>query len=207
MSTAHADDLELARRVLAGDHTAFGQLFEDYFPRLFRFILRRADRNVEVAQDVVQSALLKGLRNLASYRGEASLFTWLCQIARHEFADQRTRQQTADRILVALENDPSVRAALESLQWAELAEPQQALEREQRDDLVHAALDYLPSRYAHLLEMKYVEELPVEHIAQRLGTTATAVQSLLSRARAAFREAHAALTEGLDGLAARGRGR
>jgi len=190
----------VARRVLAGDQTAFSQFFGDCFPRLFRFVMRRTDRNVELARDVVQSTMLKGIRNLASYRGEASLFTWLCQIARHEFADQRSRQQTADRTIVALENDPSVRAALESLEWAELAEPQQALERQQQRELVHAALDYLPPRYAALLEMKYVEELPVEQIAQRLGVTATAAQSLLARARAAFREAHGVLTSGIERL-------
>lgn len=196
----HEEDLEVARRVLAGDHAAFSQFFGDFFPRLFRFVMRRTDRNAELARDVVQSALLKGIRNLASYRGEASLFTWFCQIARHELSDQRSRQQAADRTLVALENDPSVRAALESLEWAELAEPQQAMEHQQQRELVHAALDYLPPRYAALLEMKYVEELPVEQIAQRLGVTATAAQSLLARARAAFREAHDVLTSGLGKL-------
>lgn len=193
----HDEDIELARRLRSGDHVCFSRFFDEYFPRLFRFVLRRTDRNIEVTRDVVQSALLKGLRNLDSYRGEASLFTWLCQIARHECVDQRLRQQAADRVLVALENDPSVRAALESLQWAESAEPQQALEREQRDDLVHAALDHLPARYAALLEMKYVEELPVEHIAQRLGMSAIAAQSSLARARAAFRKAYDILAAGL----------
>lgn len=196
----HEEDLEVARRVLAGDHTAFSQFFGDCFPRLFRFVMRRTDRDAELARDVVQSALLKGIRNLASYRGEASLFTWFCQIARHEFADQRARQRAADRTIVALENDPSVRTALESLEWTELAEPQQALEHQQQRELVHAALDYLPPRYAMLLEMKYVEELPVEQIAQRLGVTAAAAQSLLARARAAFRKAHDVLTTGMERL-------
>ena len=196
----HQEDRDLAQRLIAGDTAAFAQFFDDYFPRLFRFILRRTDRDPDSARDIVQSALLKGIRRLDSYRGEASLFTWFCQIARHEHADHRARQQAADRTLVALENDPSVRAALESLQWAENAQPQQALEREQSGELVHAALDYLPPRYARILEMKYVEELPVEHIAQRLGVTAIAVQSLLARARSAFREAHDVLAEGLGRL-------
>jgi RNA polymerase sigma-70 factor, ECF subfamily len=199
----HPDDLQLAQRLMAGDQAAFAHFFEDYFPRLFRFILRRTDRDPEAARDVVQSALLKGIRRLDSYRGEASLFTWFCQIARNEHADQRARQQASDRTVVALENDPSVRAALESLQWAEDAQPLRALEREQTRELVHAALDYLPPRYARVLEMKYVEELPVEHIAQRLGVTAIAVQSVLARARIAFREAHDVLNEGMEKLCAR----
>ena len=199
----HREDLDQVQLLLGGDRAAFERFFEDYFPRLFRFVLRRADRDVESARDVVQSTLLKAIRNLGAYRGEASLFTWLCQIARHEYSDLRMRQQAADRTVVALENDPSVRAALESLRWAEDAEPPQAIEREQRDELVHATLDYLPSRYAKLLEMKYVDELPVEQIAQRMGMTAIAVQSLLARARAAFREAHEVLASGLADLKTR----
>ncbi len=199
----HREDLDQVQLLLSGDRAAFERFFEDYFPRLFRFVLRRADRDVESARDVVQSTLLKAIRNLGAYRGEASLFTWLCQIARHEYSDLRMRQQAADRTVVALENDPSVRAALESLRWAEEAEPPQAIEREQRDELVHATLDYLPSRYAKLLEMKYVEELPVDQIAQRMGMTAIAVQSLLARARAAFREAHEVLASGLADLKTR----
>ena len=196
----HKEDLHLARKLLEGDTKALSQFFDDYFPRLFRFILRRADRDCETARDVVQAALVKGVQKLDSYRGEASLFTWLCQIARHEFSDQMTRARAQDRTLVALENDPSVRATLESMQWAVDAEPEEALQRDQARDLVHAALDYLPQRYARLLEMKYVEELPVEKIAVRLGVTPISVQSLLARARSAFREAHAALTQGLKEL-------
>ena len=196
----HAEDLLLARKVLDGDSAAFAQFFDDYFPRLFRFVLRRADRDPEIARDVVQSALLKGVQKLDSYRGEASLFTWFCQIARHEFSDQLTKSKAQDRTLVALENDPSVRATLESMQWATDAEPDVVLQRDQASDLVHAALDYLPQRYARLLEMKYVEELPVEKIAKAMGVTAISVQSLLARARSAFREAHETLTVGLAGL-------
>ena len=196
----HSEDLALAAKLLSGDAAAFGQFFDDYFPRLYRFILRRADRDCDIARDVVQSALLKGVQKLDSYRGEASLFTWFCQIARHEFSDQLAKSRAQDRTLVALENDPSVRATLESMQWATDAEPDAVLQRDQANDLVHAALDYLPQRYARLLEMKYVEDLPVEKIAKDMGVTAISVQSLLARARSAFREAHEALTVGLAGL-------
>jgi len=193
----HSEDLRLARKLLDGDDDAFKRFFDDYFPRLFRFALRRADRDTEAARDVVQSTLLKGVQKLDSYRGEASLFTWFCQIARHEFSDQLTKARAQDRTLVALENDPSVRATLESMQWAVESEPDEALQRDQATDLVHAALDYLPQRYARLLEMKYVEDLPVENIAKRMGVTTISVQSLLARARNAFREAHETLTLGL----------
>lgn len=196
----HEDDRNLVTRMLAGEQRAFKQFFDDYFPRLFRFALRRTDHDAEAARDIVQSTLLKGVHKLETYRAEASLFTWFCQIARHEFSDQYARQQARGRALLALENDPSVRATLESMEWVQDAEPGAAIARGEAAHLVHAALDYLPPRYAALLEMKYVDEMPVEKIADRLGVTTISVQSLLARARAAFREAHGALTEGLHEL-------
>jgi len=58
----HSEDLRLARKLLDGDDDAFKRFFDDYFPRLFRFVLRRADRDTEAARDVVQSTLLKGVQ-------------------------------------------------------------------------------------------------------------------------------------------------
>jgi RNA polymerase sigma factor (sigma-70 family) len=77
-------------------------------------------------------------------------------------------------------------------------DPEAVWEREDLARLVHAALDYLPKRYSEVLELKYLEDLSVESIATRLGVTAVTVQSLLARARSAFRDATATLADGLQ---------
>ena len=200
----HEDDRNLVRRLLADDGNAFRAFFDDYFPRLFRFILRRVDGDEEAARDVVQSALIKGMRRLETYRGEASLFTWLCQIARHELADdvaRNVRQESFVRRLVEMEDEPLTRASLESITSASDAEPEAVRQREDVAALVHVALDYLPRQYALVLELKYLDDLSVEAIADRLGVTRIAVQSLLARARAAFREASSTLLPSLDSIA------
>jgi RNA polymerase sigma-70 factor (ECF subfamily) len=200
----HDQDLEVAKKLLGGDAVAFQQFFDGYFPRLYRFILRRTAGDGDSARDIVQAALIKGVRKLDAYRGEASLYTWLCQIARRELLDQVAKAATERRRIVRLEEDPSVRATLESMDWATESDPDALLQRADVAELVHAALDYLPSKYARLLELKYVQELPVDDIAANMGLTAISVQSLLARARSAFREACHALSDGLEdfGLAA-----
>ena len=55
--------------------------------------------------------------------------------------------------------------------------------------LVQRVLDHLPSHYADALEWKYIDEVSVQEIAQRLGVGAKAAESLLTRARRAFRDA------------------
>jgi RNA polymerase sigma-70 factor (ECF subfamily) len=197
----HDDDRQMVEQLRNGDESAFRAFFANYFPRLYRFVLRRVGDDKETARDVVQAALGRAVHKLHLYRGEASLFTWLCQIARNELADERARSGRHGVVpsdLVAREEDPEVRAALESMPADSNLEPEGARQREELADLVHAALDYLPQRYAQVLELKYLEDLPVESVAERLGITGIAVQSLLARARAAFREACASLDHALE---------
>jgi RNA polymerase sigma factor (sigma-70 family) len=68
--------------------------------------------------------------------------------------------------------------------------PEGALVRKEEANRVHAALDLLPSHYARALEWKYLERASVEEIAARLRLGAKAAESLLSRARRAFREGY-----------------
>ncbi len=198
----HEEDRQLVRTLIRGDAAAFRNFFDDYFPRLFRFILRRVNGDEESARDVVQSALIRAVRKLDTYRGEASLFTWLCQVTRNELADQvakSVRQETYMRRLVDLEDDPQARGILESIPAGGEAEPESVRQREDLAALVHAALDYLPSKYARVLELKYMEDLSVEGIAEAMGVTAIAVQSLLARARVAFRDVGETLLPSLGG--------
>lgn len=187
----HEEDLELVSRLMLRDQAAFREFFDDYFPRLFRFALRRVNDNQEDARDAVQSAMTRGIRRLETYRGEASLFTWLCQITRRELSDHQARvgrERNFVHRLVDLEDDPDNRAALESIPADAETEPETAAHRDDLAARVHAALDYLPSRYARVLELKYLEDLSMEAIATRLGVSVIAVQSLLARARQAFRD-------------------
>jgi RNA polymerase sigma-70 factor (ECF subfamily) len=77
-------DWRLARRILAGDRAAGERWVREQYPRIFR-MLRRLTGAAEAAEDLTQQAFLKAWQNLAAYRGEASLATWLSRIAYHEY--------------------------------------------------------------------------------------------------------------------------
>lgn len=182
-------DAELVRRMLEGDERAFNTFFDAYFPRVYRFALPRLGREEDAAKDVVQATLTKAIRNLGQYRGDAALFTWICQICRHEVVDYlRAHHRRNDRI-VLIEDSPEVRAALESVEAPDSDNPVASLDRAETARLVRSLLDRLPSRYGDVLEWKYVEGKSVEEIGAELGIGHTAAQSMLARARTAFREA------------------
>jgi RNA polymerase sigma-70 factor (ECF subfamily) len=181
---------ELVRRMLGGDEGAFDEFFADYFPRLFRFAVLRL-RDPDAAEDIVQTSLIAAVRHLSSWRGEASLFTWLCTICRREIAAWQKR--TSRRVIVSIEDDdPSLRAALDSISAA-ADQPDAGLARADTGRIVQLALDHLPPRYSRALEWKYLQELSVDDIAGRLQCTPKAAESLLTRARDAFRDAFAAI--------------
>jgi RNA polymerase sigma-70 factor (ECF subfamily) len=175
--------------MLEGDERAFNAFFEAYFARIYRFALPRLNGDVEAAREVVQATLSKAMRKLPHYRGEASIFTWLCQICRRTAVDYlRANRRHADRI-VLIDDQPQLRAAIEALEAPEEFDLLKSCGRSELGRLVQTVLDRLPARYADALEWKYVEGLSVDEIAERLGIGQIAVQSMLARARTSFREA------------------
>jgi RNA polymerase sigma-70 factor (ECF subfamily) len=188
MDTPMSDDRDLVAAMLGGDERAFTTFFETYFPRVYRFALPRVNRNPDVAKDVVQVTLVKAMRALGTWRGDATLFTWLCQICRRQIADHVRSERRHSSKVVLIDDSDEVRAALESIEAPAADNPLHGADRAELGRLVHTVLDRLPGRYGEALEWKYVEGRSVEEIGERLGIGQTAAQSLLARARIAFRE-------------------
>lgn len=181
----HANDLKLARSLVTGDEKQFNQFFEHFFPRLYRFAFSRLS-DKSIVEDVVQSTLMNAMRSMKNYRGEASMFTWLCQICRNEMAMIYRKQGKSVPTVTA--DDDAIRPILESLE-SESATPEQHYLDLEAGKLLAEVLDFLPGNYGEALEWKYVLGLSVAEIANRLGLTELATQSLLARARTSFRNA------------------
>jgi RNA polymerase sigma-70 factor (ECF subfamily) len=184
------DETRLVRRILSGDEEAFRTFFDTYAPRLYRFAMTRV-ADGDAAEEIVQTTLVQIVRKLHLFRGESALFTWLLTLCRHEIGAWLRRNGRHQ--LVALEEDlPEVRKKLEALA-AQAAGPDEDLRRRETTRLVRVALDFLPSRYGDVLEWKYIHGLSVNEIAVRLDVTSKAAESMLARARHAFREGFQAL--------------
>jgi RNA polymerase sigma-70 factor, ECF subfamily len=200
MSPLHSD-WALSRRLLAGDEAAFRELFEQFFPRLYRFALCRFGGDREQARECVQLTFCKAFERLDSYRGESSLYGWFCQICRNCIADHgRERLRELDHFCGA-EEDASLEIILESLRAPAADEPESLLWRAELVRLIQATLDCLPAHYGDVLEWKYVDGMSVKEIGDRLAIGPKAAESCLTRARGAFREAIAAVGGSVDWLA------
>lgn len=180
-------DRALVARMRAGEQLAFDEFFYSNAPRLVAFLARRSKLDPASLEDVVQCALIKAVRNLATYRGEAALLTWLTEICRHELAD--VHRKAARRPAHVSLDEAGVNAVAEfQLRAPEHQEPVAELHVASQRTNIMRILDGLPERYARALEAKYGDGMSVEEMAQQLGITEIAVQSLLARAREAFRQ-------------------
>lgn len=191
------DERQFVARLRAGEDRAFELFAERYLPALYRFAHRRLDGDRELAREVVQSTVCKVIERLDSYRGEAPFFTWLCACCRNEIAGHyrrldRRREVDLEEVALATVADAHGGSATAARE----AEPEERLLQAETAERVHLALDRLPPSYARAMEWRYCEGLEVAEIARRLEASYKATESLLSRARKAFRETYEEMARG-----------
>jgi RNA polymerase sigma-70 factor (ECF subfamily) len=181
-----ARDSRLAKRMLRGEERAVKEFCDEYLPKLYRYTIQRVRNEADVS-DIVQVVLTNAARRIETFRGEATLLTWLVQICRREISKHVVDAKRRD-LFVPFLHDEALKAVVESLEAPDSGEPEAVGRRNELIGLVQLALDQLPERYARALELKYIEGFSSKEIAHRLGIGDEATQSLLARARRAFRE-------------------
>ena len=179
----HEEDKKLVGRILSGDETAFNQFYDSFYDRVFRFCARRIDDD-DLRYDLVQQTLERAIKYLHSYKGEASLYTWLCQICRNEISNWFQRSGNQPKLHVSIDENPSIRAILESDEYGGQVDESTQAEIAQ---IVQMAIDGLPDRYVSVLKFKYLQGLSVAEISSEMNLSFLATESVLARARRAFR--------------------
>ncbi|MFK8012299.1 MAG: RNA polymerase sigma factor [Marinicellaceae bacterium] len=181
------EDLKLAKAIIKGNEKIFNQFFTDYYPKLFRFIMSRVKQDRDLADDFAQQTMCNAIDKMHTYRGEAALFTWMCQISRSLIYAHYLKDKRRNTILKPLADTAEIRDILDNIAMNENQQPENISINHEIRDLISEVMDNLPNNYGDLLEWKYVEQLSVNEIADKLKTTNVSVQSSLSRARAAFK--------------------
>lgn len=181
-----AQDRKLARRMVRGDERAIQAFCDQNLAKLYRFARARLPTEHD-ADDVVQVVLTNAARRIETYRGEAGLYTWLCQICRREVA-RHIASRARHEAFLAFSEDSEVSQAVLEVPASAAEEPEAMTRRAELIAEVQHALDRLPERYAEALELKYIDGYSSKEIAVRFGLADEAAQSLLARARRAFRD-------------------
>ncbi|MCA0012571.1 RNA polymerase sigma factor [Mesorhizobium sp. B292B1B] len=180
-STA-TDELRLVARALARDSDAFRKIMKLNNQRLYR-LARGMVRNDSEAEDIVQEAYVRAFANLGTYRGDASLSTWLSRIVINE-ALGRLRK---GRRTVAMPENPEAQIIRFPLNPSD--DPERTMAQRQILALVERATDSLPDAYRAVFVARVIEGLSIEETADLLGVRPETVKTRLHRARALLRKA------------------
>ncbi len=176
------DEAELIARVLAGQRDLFHELVLPY-ERSVYFAAYSVLRNEHDAEDVAQEAVLKALKNLASFRGEARFGTWLVSIAVNEARAQlrHNRVLRFQSMDAPAEDEESDFTPAVITDWREV--PPEALERRELRQLLRSALESLPEMYREVLVLRDVQEYNIVETAAILSVSQGVVKTRLLRAR------------------------
>ncbi|MBZ9896343.1 RNA polymerase sigma factor [Mesorhizobium sp. BR1-1-6] len=180
-STA-TDELRLVARALARDSDAFRKIMKLNNQRLYR-LARGMVRNDSEAEDIVQEAYVRAFTNLGTYRGDASLSTWLSRIVINE-ALGRLRK---GRRTVAMPENPEAQIIRFPLNPSD--DPERTMAQRQILGLVERATDSLPDAYRAVFVARVIEGLSIEETADLLGVRPETVKTRLHRARVLLRKA------------------
>jgi RNA polymerase sigma-70 factor (ECF subfamily) len=168
---ADTDARRLAVAVARGDEAAFGEFYERYHRRLFRFALVLAHGDETLAHDAVQSAFVTAAQKLRGAESEEHLWNWLARVARQQLS-KAWRQRQRDSAVISMAEPPDC---------ADF-EPDLFLE-----ESLDAALLAMDADERELVEWFYFDKLTHKEIAGRLDATPKSVSSRLERARAKLR--------------------
>jgi RNA polymerase sigma-70 factor (ECF subfamily) len=193
-------DASWRARALAGSADAVRCLAEEALHPLYTFCLYRVGKNRHLCEEVVQETLVRALRDLENYdpsRCNNNIFPWLTGLARNEIHRVLAREKPT----VSLDTLwGKVDQELQGLYSQFDSEPfsDEILIREETRELVNATMSQLPPHYREALEAKYVTGKTVRDLARLWSLSEKAVESLLTRARQAFRATFQALARNLE---------
>lgn len=183
MEVAHAEDLELAGQIAAGDEAAAAELFRRFSGEMFGYA-RKMIGDPVLSEDVLQEAMLGMLRSMPKYDGRVSLRAWGYGILRHKIVDA---QRKRGREPVVSGSDPEGEDYRQDGHWKEGVTFQPWNENAEVVDVVRACMDALPHNQREALFLRALEGMPAKEVASVLEMSYANLRQVLHRARQAVR--------------------
>ena len=162
-----------------GEINAFWQLFEQHRDYLFRCCLKWTNGNSTEAEDLLSQAMLKALEKAQKYAGKIENFkSWVTTLTRNFWIDLK-RRPCANQV-----EDIEVYGERKDLGWVAVDDtPGSALERDDKNRVIRAAIDELPTKMRETFILHFYEELSYQEIAERQGISYANVCKRISQGR------------------------
>jgi RNA polymerase sigma-70 factor, ECF subfamily len=164
-------DEVLIGRIAAGDQFAMRTLFARHRIPLYRWLLRIV-RDETTAEDLLSDVFLDVWRQAASFKGRASVSTWLLAIARYKALSARRARVDAqlDERIASTIADPA-------------DNPEAALQEKNRSEVLRDSLANLSPEQGEVIDLVYYHGKSVKEVAEIVGVGEATVKTRMFYAR------------------------
>jgi RNA polymerase sigma-70 factor (ECF subfamily) len=181
-------DLMLVERTVAGDQRAFDLLVVKYQRRIERLIGRMV-RDQDLVADIAQETFIRAYRALGQFRGDAQFYTWLYRIAvntaKKALVDLKRDPLVSETALKARSDEEDETSATEN-ELTSAETPETVLAAKEIAATVNSAMEALPEELRQAVQLREIEGLSYEEIAEVMNCPIGTVRSRIFRAREAI---------------------
>ena len=148
---------------------SFDQIYLTYFDPVYRYILSLSG-NPQTAEEITQEAFFKALRSLEQFRGDCSLKSWLCAIARNLWISEQRKPKTQP-----IEDAGSMAGPD--------AGPEETIMRRDESMRIHRLLHHLDEPYREVFTLRALGQLSFRDIGELFGKSDNWACVIYHRAR------------------------
>ncbi|MCF0150677.1 MAG: RNA polymerase sigma factor [Firmicutes bacterium] len=163
---------------MRANEKAFETIYQDHFKRIYSFMFRLCS-DAHVAEELTQETFFQAYRCISGYRGDASMFTWLCAIGKNVFLNylRKNKGETIpfDFYVINLAAPPS-------------DEPGYRLTRQVEIEELRRVIAAMPKKYSTVLLLRMYGELSYAEIAKEVGISESSAKVIFYRAKKMIRE-------------------
>jgi RNA polymerase sigma-70 factor (ECF subfamily) len=170
------NDADLVRRSQAGDQEAFRELYDRYHRQVLSVAVAMTGGSDD-AMDVVQETFVRAHKNLGSFLGESSFYTWLYRIAVNVGIDFRRRQRRRGEVTQAEPIDEDASDPERTI------DPSREASRRELGARILAVIDELTPEHKAAIILREIEGLSYEDISRVMRCSKGTVMSRLHYAR------------------------
>lgn len=156
----------------------FAQVYEQLFPQVYRYLLSQC-RDQELAEELTQETFVQALENIDGFRGECSLYVWLCQIGKNLYRSWLRRKERWKGVSTRLETGP----------FSHVKHVEDTLLDQESVMELHRRLHSLPEPYREVFSLRVFGELSYAQIAQLFEKSETWARVTYYRAKCKLKPA------------------
>jgi len=167
---------KLVKLILSGDAQAFESLIEEHKPLVSHVVFRMIP-NPQDREDISQEVFIKAYQNLADFRFEAKLSTWIAQIAYNLAINYSRQKKMVSLDVLELADDSEGHLVSENMQ------PDKTVEEKDISRLLKTEIDNLPVQFRVIVTLFHLDQMSYDKIGKILNLPEGTVKSYLFRAR------------------------